>query len=193
MALGVDLAPGARLRRTSVDINRHSLRLHVHLVLAQAGHPADVTVALYRLKDSGLVLAEILQALRARVHIHRMVLLVRFLVLHLQSLWILLRMTAAKHALFARVLASVACHGCTLALLLHHAGHLPRRGHQLVVGVLEGVGLDRASTRLELAKSRQLWRHETALAPTHAHLDQTAVCIRLIYISLDAICRFDME
>ena len=142
MPLGVDLAPGAQLRPTSVAVKRRCVRLQVHLVLAQAGHPADVTVALHRLKDSGLVRAEILQALRARVHIHRMVLLVRILVLHLQSLRILLRMTAAKHALFALLLASGAGHSCTLALVLHHASHLPRRGHQLVVGVLEGVGLD---------------------------------------------------
>ena len=58
-----------------------------------------------------------------------MVLLVPLLVLHLQSLWILLRMTAAKHALFALVLGSAACHGFTLALVLHHASPLPRRGH----------------------------------------------------------------
>ena len=129
--LGVDLAPVARVRRAGVTVHRPGVRLHVRLLVAQAGHSADVTVALYRLKDSGLVLAEILQALRARVHIHRMVLLVRFLVLHLQALWIPLRMTAAKHALFARVLASVACHGCTLALVLNHACHLPRHGDHL--------------------------------------------------------------
>ena len=130
--LGVDLAPVARVRRAGVTVHRPRVRLHVRLLVAQAGHSADVTVALRgRFKDGGLVLAEILQALRARVHVHRIGLLVRLLLLHVQLLWILLRMSAAKHALFALVLGGVARHGCTLALVLNHACHLPRHGDHL--------------------------------------------------------------